>query len=163
AEEEFRVAEEAAVQSVALAEARVRPAPAPPLERDHVQAGKPHCSAALVDRMPLEQLDRLARPGFGGTRGRLRLGNLSLRLQYRVPLLEEGVRVRHPVVRAGRHAQDRLAALQVREVEPEAVDLEPVARGDELRGVLLVVALPRTPGQPEPVVTALGWSECSER
>ena len=164
AEQELRVAEEAAVQAVALAEARVRPAPAPPLERDHVQRREPVRGAALVDRMALEQLDRLARPGLGGAGRALGLWNLRLRPEHRVPVLEEGVRVGDAVVGAGEHAEDRLAALQVRELEPQAFDLEPVARGHELGGVLLVLAsFARPSGEPQPVVAPLGRAQRRER
>src|SRR5262249_39277562 len=159
AEQELRVAEKAAVQAVALPEARIASRPAPPLERDHVQAWKTRGSAALVDGMPLEQGDRLPRPGHRGAGGRLGPPNLGLRLQHRMPLLEERVRVRDAVVRAGEEAQDRLATLQVRELEPQAVDLEPIARGHQLGTVILVLAGARAPGQPEPVVSLLGGPE----
>ena len=61
------------------------------------------------------------------------------------------------------HAQDRLAAAHVLEVEAQSVDLEPRAGRDELCRVLLVLAaLPRAAGQPEPVVAPLGRAQRRE-
>ena len=66
---------------------------------------------------------------------------------------EERVRVGDPVVGAREDAQHGLAAAQMRQSEPETVDLELGAGRDELLGIVLVLAAPaRTAGQPETVL-----------
>ena len=110
-----------------------------------------------------EEVDRHACPGLRRTGGRKRFVHQRLRLQHRVPVLEERVRVRHAVVGPGVHAQDRLAAAHMLEVEAQSVDLEARAGGDELGRVLLVLAaLSRAAGQPEPVVSPLGRAQRRE-
>ncbi len=48
------------------------------------------------------------------------------------------------------------------ELEPETVDLEPVARGHELGGVLLVLTSARPTREPEAVVSSLGRTQRGE-
>jgi hypothetical protein len=101
-----------------------------------------------------EELHRLPRPCLRGTSGRPGLRHQRLRPEHRIPVLEEGVRVRHAVVGVGVHAQDRLSAADVLQLETEPVGLEITARCDELLGVVLVLAaLPRAARQPPSVGT----------
>ena len=107
---------------------------------------------------------RLARPGLGGPRGALGLGDLRLRPQDGMAVAEERVRVGDPVVGAREDPQHGLAAAQMRQPEPETVDLELGAGRDELRGVVLVLAAPTRPaGQPEPVGSPFGRPQRRER
>src|SRR6186997_1340467 len=113
--------------------------------------------------MRREDLERLAGPGLGGPSGALGLGDLSLGPQDWMAVTEERVRVGDSVVGAGEDPQHGLAAAQMRQSEPETVDLELGAGRDELRGITLVLAAPTGPaGQPEPVFSAVGRAQRSE-
>ncbi len=86
-----------------------------------------------------------------------------LRAQDGIAVAEEGVRVGDALVGRVRDAQDPLAAADVLEREGEAVDLEVGAGVDERCGVLLVLAVARPAGQPQPVLAPLRRSKGRER
>ena len=114
--------------------------------------------------MRSEDLDRLPRPGLRGPGRLLGLGHLRLGPQHRVTVVEERVRIGHAVVGVREDAEDALAAAQMRQLEPEAVDLELGAGRNELRGVVLVLAAAARPaGEPEPIRAPVGRSQRRER
>ena len=112
--------------------------------------------------MLVEDLHRSPRPRRGGGGGLLRLRRQRLRAQNGVAVAEEGVRVGDALVGRVRDAQDPLPAADVLEGEGEAVDLEMGAGVDEGCGVLLVLAVTRPAGQPQPVLAPLRGSKGRE-
>ena len=127
-----------------LEEARVVAQPAPPLQRDDVEAPA------------LEAAYDLARPLLGRARRALGLGNERPRPEHGVPVAEEGVGVGHAVVRAAGDPEHGLAAPDVRERECETVDLDPVEARDDLLRLLGVPFRVRTADEPPAVLSALG-------
>ena len=163
AEQELRIAEEAAMQPVALREARRRARAAPPLERDHVQRRQAVLRAALLTGCAARsstscRVQASAARAVGSASGTSGCGRST-----GIPVAEERVRVRHALVgtRSARAGSPRRAAHA--SARSEAVDLE--ARAGARR------ARPRPPrprrasraaGEPEPVVAPLGRAQRRE-
>ena len=109
--------------------------PAPPLQRDHVEA------------LALEPPHHLAAPLLRRPRGALRLGHERLRAQHGMPVAEERVAVGDALIRAAGDAQNRLAAPDVLQREGQAVDRDAVAARDEplrLLGVAVRIGASRS-------------------
>jgi hypothetical protein len=147
AAQEGRVGRERTRDAVTLEEGRRRARAAEPLERDHVEA------------LALEAAHHLASPLLAGPCGALGLGDERLRTEERLPRTEEGVAVRDAVIGAPGDPEDGLSSPDLRQVEPQPVDLDPVTALHQPLRLIRVAYRVGPPGQPPAVLTALGRTE----